>query len=183
MRRAATGTARYSGVAIAFHWSIAALIVTNLVIGLGHQHNEKWGSIPAHEAIGITVLVLSFGRVAWRLGHRPPPLPGDVTRLQTGAAHALHWTFYLLMLAMPISGWLMASADGKFPISWFGLFRIPFLPIRGETVATITDRMHLMLGWLFVPLILIHVSAALWHHFGQRDTVLLRMWPRTARTA
>lgn len=181
MHRATTSSARYSSVAIAFHWTIAALIIANLVIGLGHQYDERWGSIPVHEAIGITVLALSAGRLAWRLAHRPPPLPADVTRLQTGAAHALHWTFYLLMLAMPISGWLMASADGKFAISWFGLFRIPFLPVHGKAVGEITDRMHLVLGWLFVPLILIHVGAALWHHFGQRDTVLLRMWPRGAR--
>ena len=94
---------RYSQVAIVFHWTIAALVVANLAIGLLHESLLP-GTIPLHKSIGLTVLALTAGRILWRLGHRPPPLPAEIPTWARGAAHALHMTLYLLMIAMPMTG-------------------------------------------------------------------------------
>lgn len=165
--------ARYSGVAIAFHWTIALLVIVNLGIGLGVLP----GSMPTHKAIGITVLVLTLGRVAWRLGHRPPPLPKTVLPWQRGLAHATHWALYLLLLAMPLSGWAMVSGTEKRrPLEWFGAFDIPYLPVS-SAVGDAGANAHGLLGWLMLLLVMLHVAAALFHQFVQRDRLIARMMP------
>lgn len=168
----------YSGVAIAFHWTIALLVIVNLVIGIGHDGIPALRALMgAHKAIGITVLVLTAGRVAWRLAHRPPPLPAGTPGWEKGAAHATHWTLYLLMIAMPLTGWAMVSAPGpQRPLTWFGLFDIPTLPV-GSGLADLGHDAHGLLGWLMAALVVLHVAAALRHHLILRDTVLARMAP------
>lgn len=173
---------RYSGVAIAFHWTIALLVIVNLVIGIGHEGIPALRAfMGAHKAIGITVLVLTIGRVAWRLAHRPPPLPGDVAGWQKGVAHATHWALYVLLLLMPLSGWLMVSGpDGRRPLDWFGLFPLPYLP-ASEGLADAGHSAHGLLGWIMLALVVLHVAAALYHHLLLRDRVLVRMAPVLGR--
>ena len=173
---------RYSGVAIAFHWTIAFLVIANLVIGIGHDAVPALRALMgAHKAIGITVLVLTAGRVAWRLAHRPPALPADTPAWEKGAAHATHWTLYLLMTALPLTGWMMVSGPGaRGPGRWFGLFDIPALPV-GKGVSGLGHDLHGPLGWLMAALILLHVGAALRHHLLLRDAVLARMAPVSRR--
>lgn len=168
---------RYSRGAITFHWTIALLVIVNLVIGIGHDYIpalKAW--MAAHKAIGITVLVLTFGRVAWRFAHRPPPLPADVRPWERGVAHATHWTLYLLLLAMPLSGWAMVSGPERRPLTWFGAFDIPYLPVS-KAGSEIGGNAHGLLGWLMLALVVLHVAAALRHHFLLRDTTLWRMAP------
>lgn len=182
MTRSITDSQRYSSVAIAFHWMIALLVIVNLVIGLGHE------SIPAlrawmgtHKAIGISVLVLTLARVAWRLAHRPPPLPAATPVWERVAAHATHWSLYALLLAMPLTGWALVSGpDAKRPLSWFGLFDVPLLPVASST-ADAADAAHGLLGWVMLALVVLHVSAALRHHLILRDHVLARMAPALRR--
>ncbi|MDR6114474.1 MULTISPECIES: cytochrome b [unclassified Sphingomonas] len=171
-------TARYSHVAIAFHWAIAVLVVANLAIGLLHESLLP-GTIPLHKAIGLTVLALTVGRILWRLGHRPPPLPAEVPAWARGSAHALHMTLYALMIVMPVSGWAMGSGrDVPRPVSWFGLFNVPPLPI-GKAAAGLGHEAHEILGWAMLALVAIHVAAALRHHYLLRDGLLARMSFRT----
>lgn len=171
-------TARYSRVAMWFHWTIAALVILNLIIGIFH---DAIGGIPIHKAIGLTVLVLTAGRVAWRLGHRPPPLPAHTRAWEKGAAHATHWTLYLLMIAMPVTGWLMVSGSAnRYPLTWFGLFDIPYLPV-GEAAGGFGHDAHALLGWLMLALVVLHVAAALRHRLILRDGVLARMAPALER--
>jgi len=173
-RRPSTRTDRYSDVAIAFHWSVAALVVANLAIGILHDSVLGW-AFPVHKAIGITVLALTIARVGWRLAHRPPPLPADTPRWQAGVAHLTHWGLYALLLAMPLSGWIMASGGpAPRPISWFGLFPIPHLPV-GEAAAEAGHGAHGVLGWLMLALVALHVGAALFHQYAMRDRLLARM--------
>lgn len=175
---ATRGDRHYSHGAIAFHWTIAALVILNFVLIFGHEWAD-WASVPTHKAIGITILVLSVGRLAWRLTHRPPPLP-PMKAWEVGAAHALHWLFYLLIIAIPLSGWWMSSASAKpRPLTWFGLFDIPYLPVtRGpDGAGAIASGFHEYAGLLLLALILLHVAAALRHHYILRDTVLARMAP------
>lgn len=165
---------RYSRVAIVFHWTIAGLVVANLAIGLLHESLLK-GTIPLHMAIGLTVLALTVARIVWRLGHRPPPLPAEIPAWARGSAHALHMILYFLMIAMPLTGWAMGSGRAvPRPVSWFGLFDVPPLPI-GKAAAGFGHEVHEILGWAMLVLVAIHVAAALRHHFLLRDGVLTRM--------
>ncbi len=173
---------RYSGVAIAFHWTIALLVIVNLVIGIGHDAIPALRALMgAHKAIGVTVLLLTAGRIAWRLAHRPPALPAGTPAWEKGVAHATHWTLYLLMIALPLSGWLMVSGPGPHrPFLWFGLFDIPTLPV-GKPLADLGGTAHGPLGWVMAALVVLHVGAALRHHLLLRDSVLVRIAPILGR--
>ena len=169
---------RYSGVAILFHWVIAALVIVNLIIGIGHDPVpalRAW--MPAHKAIGVTVLALTLARLAWRLAHRPPPLPATVPTIERRVAHAVQWTFYALLILMPLSGWIMVSGpDHRRPLTWFGAFDIPYLSL-GAAASDRAATAHGVLGWLMLALVALHVAGALRHHFLLRDATLARMAP------
>lgn len=175
-------TDRYSTVAIWFHWTIALLVILNLAVGILHDPIPALRSwMGAHKAIGITVLVLTLGRVIWRITHPAPPLPAGTPGWEKGLAHATHGTLYLLMIAMPVTGWMMVSGSAK-PggLSWFGLFDIPYLPVSKAT-GGFGHSAHGVLGWLMVALVVLHVAAALRHHLILRNNVLARMAPAVRR--
>ena len=165
-------------VAIWFHWVIALLVIVNLAVGILHDAVPALRSwMGAHKAIGITVLVLTAGRVAWRLGHRPPPLPARTPVWEMGLAHVAHGALYLLLVAMPLTGWLMVSGtDTRRPLDWFGLFDIPYLPVSQAAGGFGRDT-HGLLGWLMLALVALHIGAAVRHHLLLRDPVLARMAP------
>jgi cytochrome b561 len=172
----------YTRGAIAFHWTIALLIIGNLIGGLIHESvpQDLRGTIMSlHKATGITILVLSFARLAWRLTHRPPPLPGTVKSWEKGLAHAVHWGFYIMMIALPLTGWLMVSAGSrKWPLNWYGLFDIPFLPVAQDKIASsiYADR-HELLGYITIGLLALHLAGAIKHQFLDRDRTVFRMLP------
>jgi cytochrome b561 len=173
---------RYSGGAIAFHWIIALLIVANL---LGAHWTEDWEgparatAMGLHKATGITILVLSVARLLWRLGHRPPPFPAGIRGWEALGARAVHWLFYLLMVAIPVSGWLMISAASpRRPFYWYGGFDLPYLPVEGQKgVQVVAHDLHEWLGWLMIGLLALHIGAALKHHFVDDQGFIGRMWP------
>jgi len=167
---------KYNLVARIVHWVIAVAIITEIVLGLGSDaFRDTFPVMPIHKAIGMTVLVLSLFRLYWRISHPAPPLPASMPRWQVGLAHALHWLFYIMIIAVPLSGWIFSSA-GKYPLEWFGLFDIPKLPVmKGSPLAEAAHAGHELMGKLFIPLILVHVGAALFHQFVQKDGVLRRM--------
>lgn len=167
---------RYNAVARALHWIIAALIIGNLAGGLLHDALEDVINLmPLHKASGMTVLALSLVRIAWRFTWRAPAYPDGMSGLEILAAMATHLLFYGLMLAMPVTGWIMASA-GKYPLSWFGLFDLPKLPVtREDPLYEIGHEGHELLGWVFLALVALHLVAALRHHFILKDNVLRRM--------
>lgn len=169
---------RYSRGAIAFHWTIAALVLANLTIGILHDSLPKaWQAMWWHKSIGVTVLVLSIGRLAWRLAHRPPPLPIAMSPWERITSKAVHWAFYLLLFVMPLTGWIFSSNPEKLrPFSWFGLVSLPMLPVSSGFAAAAKEA-HELLGWTMAALVALHVAAALRHHFLLRDHVLGRMLP------
>jgi cytochrome b561 len=182
VRTALTRTDRYSKGAIWFHWVIAVLVLLNIAIGLLHESllDGVRAAIPLHKSIGMTVLVLTLGRIAWRLGHRPPPLPAAMGAGERVAAQAAHLALYLLLLALPLTGWLMISGTvRRRPFEWFGLADIPYLPVSPAT-GVVAHQAHGLLGYLMVALLLVHIGAALRHHLLLRDPVLRRMIPRLA---
>ena len=176
---------RYDAVAIFFHWAIAALILVNWPIGhFGETIEARFGLnlVPLHKSIGLTVLALSILRLFWRLSHRPPPLPMSISRWRAKAARFTHAAFYVLIIALPLTGWLRASA-GRYPLQWFGLVDVPKFPIARESAeAALAVGGHRLLAWAMLTLFAVHVAAALHHHLRLRDAVLLRMLPKRAQS-
>ncbi|WP_404479891.1 cytochrome b [Novosphingobium sp. BL-52-GroH] len=170
------GNAKYNAGARALHWTIAALIIANLASGLLHDALEGVVAVmPVHKAIGLTVLVLSLARLGWRMAWKAPAYPGSMGRGEIALAHAVHAVLYAFMIAMPLSGWIMSSA-GKYPLTWFGVFQWPKLPVvKDSMLYEIGHGFHGIGGWVLLALVLGHVAAALRHQFLLRDTVLRRM--------
>jgi cytochrome b561 len=173
---------RYSRGAIAFHWVIAALVLFNLWLGLFHDAlPREWKVMPLHKSLGVTILVLSIGRLAWRLMHKPPHFPARMPGWEKAAAKAAHWLFYALLLILPLSGWVFSSdPDRTRVISWFGLLDLPVLPVS-HAVAEAAKEGHEILGWAMAILVAVHILAALRHHLILRDDTLKRILPRTRR--
>lgn len=173
---------RYSNVAIALHWSIAALVLTTLPLGLfGAANDNPAGQMATdiHKPIGILILALTLVRIGWRLTHRPPPLSDAYATHLKWIARVAHVLFYVLLLLLPLSGWWMSSAVPieRHPINVAGL-EIPFLPVpRGWPSAGPARMMHGNMGWLMIGLVVLHVLAALRHQFIDKDNILARMTP------
>lgn len=178
--RAPAQAGRYSRVAIALHWTVAALILLNFPIGFFNEGIESRFGVSTmwlHKSIGLTVLLLSIGRLGWRLFHRPPPLPETVARWRASVSAAVHRLFYALMVLLPLTGWVRTSA-GSYPLTWFGLVDVPkFAIARGSPEARLAASAHDLLAWTMLALVALHVAAALHHHFVLRDAVLRRMLP------
>lgn len=175
----AVGAARYSPVAMAFHWLLALAIIGSLGLGIymsglpfspGRMKLYNW-----HKWAGVTILLLSALRLLWRLTHRPPadlPMPA----WQARAAHLTHGLLYLLFFAVPLAGWAYSSAAG-FPVVWFGVLPLPdFVSVDKEMAANF-KLAHKLLAYGLAALILAHLGAALKHHFIDRDGLLQRMSP------
>lgn len=173
---------RYGTVAIALHWLIALMILGAMGVGVWMtdlKPSPRTFEIYAlHKSTGLLVLALAAFRLIWRATHRPPPSPA-MPAWQARAASATHAALYALMLAMPITGWLQHSAAG-YPLSWFGLFKVPALIGRDREALAFWQQWHEWLAWALAALILLHVAAALKHHFLDRDGLLGRMWPGRA---
>jgi cytochrome b561 len=174
-------TARYTATAKALHWAMAILIFGLLALGF-YMHDlplspEKLKLYSWHKWAGVTAFLLVLVRLAWRAAHRPPPLPAAMPPAMRIAAHAGHILLYALMLAIPLSGWLMSSAKG-FQTVWFGVLPIPDLIGKDKELGDLLQTAHMALNLFFVLAIAGHIGAALKHHFIDRDDILTRMLPR-----
>lgn len=173
---------RWGPVSQALHWAIALLVLVMAAIGLSLDElprSPKWFWVyDLHKSIGLLVMALVVVRLAWRLfAGAPPPVPG-LPRLQRIAAGATHWLLYMLILAMPLSGWLYDSASGLRPLRWFGQFAVPKLVGPDEALAGEFHDIHETLFTILIAVVLLHVAAALWHHVFRGDATLARMLPR-----
>jgi cytochrome b561 len=177
-----TKATRYGAVAQALHWIIAALIVTQFILAWTAEDLplgiHKLILFARHKSVGMTVLMLAVLRLGWRLTHPAPPLPAGMTPIERRAAQATHAAFYFLLFAMPLTGWLMSSAK-NYSVSWFGLFTWPNLIGRNEAAFSWLRSTHGILSWSLFGIALLHILAALKHHFWNKDSVLLRMLPFT----
>ncbi len=179
---------RYSTVAILLHWTIAALIVTNVLIGWqfdGARGMAKFGALQLHKSVGLTVLMLSVLRLAWRLANPPPRYVDPLPRWQHVASSAVHWTFYGIMIGLPLTGWIMVSASPtNIPTLLYKLVSWPHLGFIHDmamadrkAIAKDANVIHHGLVYLTYGLLGLHVSAALKHQVLDRDAVLARMAP------
>ena len=177
----AASAARYSRGAIAFHWAIALLIIANFLIAWRAEDlpkPEAYGVMAYHKAIGITVLLLTVGRIVWRLTHRPPPLLESLKAWEAALAKVTHALFYILMIAVPVAGWGLHSAYGAKPVSLFGVIDFPALPVgQDKATAGLFHELHEIFATLMLALFVLHVLAALKHQFIDRDGTLRRITP------
>ena len=181
-------TQRYNTIAKTLHWLIAIAIIALLVMGkvmvdLPRDDPGKFDLYQLHKSAGLTVLFLTLLRLLWRFQYRAPALPSTMKAWERFAVHGTHLVFYVLMFAIPVSGWVMASTSSSgVPTLWFGLFEVPPLPgLEGNPNAHDmhegAEEAHELLGNLMILLLILHVGAALKHHFWDRDDVLRRMLP------
>lgn len=177
---------RYTRTAMSLHWLIAIAIFGTFALGTYMADLRisptmlklySW-----HKWAGVTIFVLVVARLAWRLGHPPPALPAHMPPLERLAAHAGHLALYGLMFAIPVSGWLMSSALG-FQTVWFGVLPLPDLVAKDAALGDLLQQVHLVLNYMLLALVVMHVAAALKHHFINRDDVLLRMLPQVRKTS
>lgn len=172
---------KYSKVAILLHWGIALLVFANFYLAIAAEDlpREAQGAFMVpHKAIGVTILLLSLLRLFWRIGHKPPPLPESISGWQASLSKFVHFLFYFLIIAVPFSGWLMASAHPQAPpVDFFGLFDAT-LPIgKSKELAGIGHEAHEILTKPLFILILLHIVGALKHQFADRLPLVQRMWP------
>jgi cytochrome b561 len=170
---------RYGWVSITLHWLTVLLIVGLVLVGMWMTDlpngPQKIQIYALHKSTGLTVLALSTLRLAWRFIAGAPPLV-PMPSWQRLAAHASHVGLYVLLLAIPLSGWLFNSAAG-FPLKWFGLVRVPPLAAYDPALKALARETHETLAWTLVALAVLHAAAALQHHFMHRDATLHRMLP------
>lgn len=191
---------RYTAVAIILHWAIAIAIAGMIALGWWmHEALEEAATqaqaiaaYQLHKSIGLTILALSLARLGWRLANPPPPLPSNMKPWERVAATATHWAFYALIIIMPLTGWLYVSTGWsahdnrplEVPTLYFGLFQVPHLfglsqlaETTRAVLANVIGFTHSKLAWGAIGLTVLHVGAALKHHFMDKDDVLTRMVP------
>jgi cytochrome b561 len=176
--------AHYGAGARIFHWLTVALLAVIIPLGL------VMGALPrgplqdslfiTHESLGLTVLALTLARFFWRLA-RPAPEPSrDLNRLERAASGGVHALLYLVLLAMPVSGYLYVVYRG-IALSYFGLAQVPALVAADKAMGKLAGGAHFTLQWAIYALALLHILAALHHHFFRRNDVLARMLPSLGR--
>ncbi|CTQ53992.1 hypothetical protein LP7551_02524 [Roseibium album] len=183
LRNTSTG---YGTIAIAFHWTMAVLIIGMLALGI-YMH-ELPPTEPAtfqlyqlHKSTGFVVLALAAFRLVWRLINPAPQLPSGMHPLEKLAAHLGHVGLYLLIFAIPVTGWFMVSASPwGIPTILFNVLPVPHLPIpealgSKDQAEAFFKLLHEYGAFLLIGLIVVHIAAALKHHFIARDETLKRM--------
>lgn len=175
-------TARWGHVSQFLHWLIVVLLVIQVTLAsiaddlpLGMK---KLAMLARHKSVGITILGLAVIRLAWRWANPTPALPGNLKPYERVLAHVTHAGLYILLFAMPFSGWAMSSARG-FPVSWFGFVQLPDFVPKNKSLYDALLETHETLAWLLYAIVFLHVAAALKHHFMLKDDVLKRMLPFT----
>ncbi|MGG6463448.1 cytochrome b [Solilutibacter silvestris] len=171
----------WGGVSKTLHWLIVVLIIVMGYLGLTMVDlpisPHKIATYALHKSIGLTLLALVVLRLLWRLYAGAPAVVPGISRGQHLAATSMHWALYALLLATPISGWIVNSAAG-FPLQWFGVINLPALVARDHDLHERMASIHEWLFWTMVALATLHALAAIYHHFFQRDATLARMLPR-----
>jgi cytochrome b561 len=177
---AVTRPASYTTTAIALHWVIALLIFFAWPLGV-YMHDlplspQKLQYYAWHKWAGVTVFLLAVVRLAWRANHPAPALPASMPGWQQRMASGLHHLLYLLILAIPVTGWLMSSAKG-FQTVWFGVLPLPDLVAKDKALGDLLAAVHKILNFGLLALVLAHVAASVKHHLIDRDDILTRMLP------
>lgn len=174
----------YGTVARFFHWLTVVLLATIIPIGLvmgDLPHGALQNTLfVTHESLGLTVLALTALRFLWRLTHKPPPPSADLAPLEVRASAGVHLLLYLLLVMMPVTGYLFVTFSG-IELSYFGLFDVPSAVTKDKPTGELFLAIHASLQWAIYTLAALHIAAALHHHLMRRNDVLARMIPGLRR--
>ncbi len=179
---------RFGLVAVFLHWLIALLFVAMIAIGLtmtslALTHPLTFPLYQIHKSIGVTIFGLVGLRLFWRASGTVPPPPEDLTAFERAAARLTHWGLYAILIAMPLTGWVIVSASPLgIPTILYGLVKLPhigFISARPDKAAIedVASTVHEVLAWCGIALVALHAGAALRHHFWLKDNVMRRMLP------
>lgn len=171
---------RWGAVSQLLHWVIVALIAVQAALGLTGLMlpigMEKLAVFARHKSVGITILGLAALRLLWRWLNPTPPLPSNLKPHERFLAHFTHAALYMLLFAMPLTGWMMSSAHG-FPVSWFNLYQLPDLVPKSEPLFDALVITHAALAISLAGIVTLHIAGALKHHYVLKDDTLRRMLP------
>ena len=166
---------RYSEGAILFHWTIAALVIFNLVVGLAHVQLRALGALMGvHKSVGLTIFAVVVVRIVWRMVHPAPPDP-STPRALTLIGRVNHWLLYLIFLVMPVSGYLLSAWAGR-DTPYFWLFTVPGFA-KDEAAMKTAQAVHVFGQWAVYAVVLLHLAGTAWHLLIRRDGLLERMLP------
>ncbi len=172
---------RYTATAQTLHWVVAALMFTVIplawvMVNMARTAPSREWIYTLHKSVGITILLLVVVRLVWRAIHPAPPLPGKMARWERRMATASHWLLYIILVGMPVSGYVL-SATGAVGVPYFDLLTLPRLP-RSQAANDAARWVHAAIGqWVVYTLIVLHIAATAWHAAIRRDGVLDRMLP------
>ncbi len=174
----------WGSLSIGLHWLTLILILSLAAVGMNMDDlpngPQKIQIYALHKSFGLTVLALTAIRLSWRLlSVTPDPVP-NTPKWQEWAAKLVHGALYVLLFAMPISGWLYNSAAG-FPLKYFGLFSLPKLSGYDPQLKALAGEAHETFFYVLALLMLMHAGAALKHHYLDKDNTLTRMLPWLAK--
>lgn len=179
-----SSSVRWGAVARFFHWVVALLIVAQVSIGLYMiglpLSMAKLKVFLLHKSLGVSILAVVLLRLIWRAFDRHPQMPSGMALWQWRAARTTHVALYLLLLVMPLSGWVYNSASG-FPLPWFGVLQLPAIAPVSRPLADVALLVHRAAFLTLVGILALHVGAALDHHWRHDDDVLRRMLPFSRR--
>jgi cytochrome b561 len=176
---------RFGPVAIALHWIVAAAILVVLcfawTVETLDRGETKDLALTIHKSVGLLIFIVMVPRLAWRLTHRPPPLPPETPAWQRAGARLGHAFLYAIAFVMPVTGYISVAARGR-ETTFFGLFVVPQWAPLDRMLSLSMEKAHRYGQYALYGLIAAHVGAALYHRFVLRDRVLARMWPFGAGT-
>lgn len=171
---------RYTGVAQLFHWVTAALVFSTIPIAwvmanMPENAHSRDTLFMLHKSLGLTILAIVALRLAWRAAHPAPKLDGRLARWEKMSSNISHWMLYIILIGMPVSGFIMSTAGG-YPNDFFG-YTLPSFH-KNQVLMQIGGLIHMVIGqWMLYALIVVHVAATVWHTAVRRDLVLDRMLP------
>lgn len=172
---------RYTKIAVLLHWLIALMIISAFALGVTMVDipgitPTKLKYFSWHKWLGVTVLALASARLLWRLTHAAPAYPDSMPDWQKRIAHGLHGLLYVLMFAIPVTGYFYSLAAGV-PVVYFGVLPLPVLMDASEVWKPILKQVHYALNITLLATFAVHAAAALKHLFVDRDGMFRRMLP------
>lgn len=171
---------RYNRLSIFFHWLLALLIIATFALGSIMSDMKispsKLQYYSWHKWMGVTILALVALRLLTRLLKSAPAYPDSMKKWEKQVANGTHVVLYLLMFAVPLSGYFYTSAAG-FPVVYLGLFELPTIIAPNPELKPILKELHEILTKVMFALVALHVLAALKHHFIDKDGIFQRMLP------
>jgi len=177
---------RWGALSQLLHWLIVLLIAAQVALALTAKELPRGPMVRTivgyHKALGITILALAVIRLAWRWMNPVPALPGTLKPYEKVLARLTHGGLYVILFAMPLSGWIASSAHG-FPVRWFNLFTVPALTGKDLPLSAAMNELHYALAIALGVIVVLHIVAALKHHFVLKDDTLRRMLPGAQATA